>query len=124
MPTRTINPFSRLLLSWTTVFLLSVPFSAAIASDTPDPSTVTIAGDMQQELGCSADWLPDCDVTYLNYDAEDDVWQMNFDLPAGNWLYKAALNNSWAENYGLNAVRDGSNIVPLHIILPVMLLPA
>ena len=110
MPSRKINPFNRWLLSLAAMFLLTDSFSAVIASDTPDPSAVTIAGDMQQELGCSADWLPDCDVTYVNYDAEDDVWQMNFDLPAGNWLYKAALNNSWAENYGLNAVRDGSNI--------------
>lgn len=110
MPSRTINPFSRWLLSWVTVLLFPVFFSVVTASDTPEPSSVTLAGDMQQELACSADWLPDCDVTYLNYDGEDDVWQMNFELPAGNWLYKAALNNSWAENYGLNAVRDGSNI--------------
>ncbi|MCW8965962.1 MAG: hypothetical protein OQK82_04630, partial [Candidatus Pacearchaeota archaeon] len=110
MPSRIINPFIRWFLSWTITLLLSVSFSAVIASDTPDPFSVTLAGDMQQELACSADWLADCDVTYLNYDGEDDVWQMNFDLPAGNWLYKATLDNSWAENYGLNAVRDGNNI--------------
>ena len=56
MPSRKINPFNRWLLSLAAMFLLTDSFSAVIASDTPDPSAVTIAGDMQQELGCSADW--------------------------------------------------------------------
>jgi hypothetical protein len=35
-------------------------------------------------------------------------------LPAGNYEYKAALNNSWDENYGLHAQPNGSN-VPLDL---------
>src|SRR5438132_6368381 len=68
--------------------------------NTPAPSSVTIAGDLQSELGCSGDWQPDCANTHLTYDANDDVWQGTFNVPAGNWHYKAALNNSWDENYG------------------------
>ena len=30
-----------------------------------------------------------------------------FSVPAGSWEYKAALNDSWDENYGLNAQPDG-----------------
>ena len=75
-----------------------------------EPTTVTIAGSLQSELGCSGDWMPDCATTHLGFDAEDGVWQAVFDVPAGSWEYKAALNDSWAENYGLNAVRDGANI--------------
>jgi len=76
----------------------------------PQPSSVTIAGSLQSELGCSDDWQPGCAITHLGFDADDLVWQGAFTVPAGNWEYKAALNDSWDENYGLNATRDGSNI--------------
>jgi glycosidase len=82
----------------------------AAASHTPNPTAVTIAGSLQSELGCSGDWQPDCAATHLAYDSDDDVWQGSFSVPAGNWEYKAPLNDSWAENYGANATRDGANI--------------
>jgi pullulanase len=84
------------------------------APGVPQPDGVTIAGSLQSELGCSADWQPDCASTALGFDAEDRVWQGIFTLPAGNYEYKAALNESWDENYGLNAELNGSNI-PLSI---------
>ncbi len=81
-----------------------------LASHTLNPTSVTIAGGFQSELGCLDDWQPDCATTHLTYDASDDVWQGNFNIPAGNWEYKAPLNDSWVENYGRNATRDGANI--------------
>src|SRR5436305_10009459 len=83
---------------------------AASASSTPDPTSVTIAGSLQSELGCAGDWDPACAATHLTYDANDDVWQGSFDLPAGNYEYKGALNNAWDENYGLHASFNGPNI--------------
>ncbi|HEX7153885.1 MAG TPA: pullulanase-type alpha-1,6-glucosidase [Thermoanaerobaculia bacterium] len=74
------------------------------------PASVTIAGSVQSELGCPADWAPDCAATALALDPEDDVWQRVFDVPAGSYEYKAALDGGWAENYGRNAQRDGANI--------------
>ena len=44
----------------------------------------------------------------------DDVWQGTFTVPAGSWEYKAALNDSWDENYGANAQPGGANI-PLNL---------
>jgi hypothetical protein len=38
------------------------------------------------------------------------VWQNLFIYPAGNYEYKAALNDGWAENYGQNATPGGANI--------------
>ena len=73
-------------------------------------TSVTVAGDLQSELGCPGDWQPDCALTNLTYDASDDVWQAVFDLPAGSWQYKAALNGTWDENYGANAAAGGANI--------------
>ena len=92
--------------------LLLMVFAAApvFAAHTPAPQFVTVAGSLQQELGCTSDWMPDCAETHLAFDAADDVWQGTFDVPAGNWEYKAPLNNSWDENYGANAQSNGGNI--------------
>jgi pullulanase len=93
------------------VFLISViQFSPLYASHTPDPTSVTVAGSLQSELGCPDDWQPGCASTYLTFDPEDDVWHATFNIPAGSWEYKAALNNSWDENYGANATLNGANI--------------
>ncbi len=75
-----------------------------------EPASVTIAGSLQDELGCPGEWQPACATTHLAYDANDAVWQASFALPAGSFEYKAALDDDWAENYGLGAVRDGPNI--------------
>ncbi|AHG89807.1 hypothetical protein J421_2270 [Gemmatirosa kalamazoonensis] len=77
---------------------------------TPNPTSVTVAGSFQSELGCAGDWDPACAVTHLTYDAGDDVWQGTWTLPAGSWEYKAALNGAWDENYGLHAQLGGANI--------------
>ena len=92
----------------------SAPIASVFADVTPDPTSVTIVGSLQSELGCPGDWQPECAGTYLVYDGGDDVWQQTFDIPAGSWEYKAALNDSWDENYGANAVLGGANI-PLNL---------
>jgi len=76
----------------------------------PEPNSVTIPGSLQSELGCSGDWQADCAATHLTYDPSDTVWQATFTIPAGSWEYKATLNDSWDENYGANAERNGANI--------------
>ena len=88
-----------------------------LASHTPPPSSVTIAGSLQSELGCPGDWQPECAATHLGFDAVDVVWQGTFTLPAGNWEYKAPVNDSWSENYGRYAQQDGPNI-PLNLAAP------
>ncbi|MDL1910114.1 alpha-amylase [Chloroflexi bacterium CFX6] len=84
--------------------------SPALADHTPDPANVTIAGSLQSELGCAGDWDPACSATHLAYDASDGVWQGTWNIPAGSYEYKAALNDSWDENYGANAQQNGANI--------------
>src|SRR5690242_12336423 len=96
------------LLALAVAALMLLP--ASTASSTPNPTSVTIAGSLQSEAGCPGDWDPACAATHLTYDAGDDVWQGTFTLPAGDYEYKAALNNTWDENYGRNAVPGGDNI--------------
>ncbi|MEM7671681.1 MAG: hypothetical protein AAF317_21605, partial [Pseudomonadota bacterium] len=76
--------------------------SNAVSTDAPipEPSNVTIAGSFQEELGCPGDWQAECLVTGLTFDSEDGVWQGTFNIPAGDWEYKAPINLSWSENYG------------------------
>ena len=79
---------------------LLAPIAAPVAVAAAPPTSVTIAGSLQSELGCPGDWDPACAATHLTYDAADDVWQATFNLPTGAYEYKAALNDAWAVNYG------------------------
>lgn len=97
------------LLAVISILAMLLPAVPA-AANTPDPSSVTVVGTMQSEAGCGGDWDPACTDTHLTYDANDDAWQGTFALPAGFFEYKAALNDSWDENYGQNAVPGGPNI--------------
>src|SRR4030095_11604460 len=74
------------------------------------PNTVVLAGSFQSELGCTRDWLADCDNTRLTYDPNYGAWLGTFDIPAGHWEYKITVNNSWDVNYGLYGTRSGDNI--------------
>jgi len=88
-----------------------LPATPALADHTSDPTSVTIAGSLQSELGCPDDWQPECAGTHLAYDGSDEVWQGTWTVQAGAWEYKAALNDSWDESYGLPG---GANI-PLNL---------
>ena len=94
-------------------FVLLTPALAtppAAADHTQEPTSAAVVGSLQDELGCPGDWQPECADTELAFDAEDDVWQDAFDVPAGAWEYKVALNDTWDENYGAGAAADGPNI--------------
>jgi glycosidase len=91
-------------------FIPTAGAPVVLASHTPAPSSVTIAGSLQSELGCAGDWDPSCAASHLAYDSADDVWQQTFSLPGGSFEYKAALNDAWDENYGLHAEPGGANI--------------
>ena len=99
------------------VLTIIVPMNIAQAQDSTNPETVTIAGTLQSELGCAGDWMPECDKTFLSYDAEDDVWQGTFLVQPGNdedkkgSRYKAAINGLWNENYGSDATPGGADIL-------------
>ena len=92
------------------VMLLALPVVPVFAQQTDQPASVTIAGTIQSVLGCPGDWQPECENTFLTYDADDNLWQATFDLPAGDYEYKVALNGSWDENYGGMADPGGPNV--------------
>ena len=78
-----------------------VGLAPAQADHTPVPGVVTLVGSLQSELGCPGDWQPECAQTRLQPVAgSPGVFQGTFDVPAGSYEYKVALNGSWEENYG------------------------
>ncbi|MCW2812213.1 MAG: alpha,6-glucosidase, pullulanase-type [Friedmanniella sp.] len=73
--------------------------------------TVAVVGDLQSELGCSADWQPECAKTELQPVAgQPDLFRSSFEVPAGAWSYKVALDDSWTLNYGAGGQAGGSNL--------------
>ena len=74
----------------------------------PGVTSVTVAGSIQSELGCPADWDPTCATTHLAFEPAEPngVWRKTFTpaggIPAGNYAFKIALNDSWNTSYGVN----------------------
>ncbi|MFN8451876.1 MAG: hypothetical protein U0521_25610 [Anaerolineae bacterium] len=91
------------------VVLLALLGTTVLAQDA-QPSMVVIAGTVQSALGCTDDWQPDCAATALTYSDKDQLWSATFELPAGDYEYKAALDGGWDVNYGLHAEAGGANI--------------
>lgn len=77
--------------------------------------SVTLAGSLQSELGCPADWQAGCAATHLARVAGTATWQGTFHVPAGSWEFKIAANDSWDVNYGAEGVAGGAN-VPLSLV--------
>ena len=84
------------------------PFTASTAVAATE--TVTLAGSLQSELGCPGDWDPGCQDTHLDRVGQSSTFETVFDVPAGSYEFKIAVNDSWDENYGAGGVKDGANI--------------
>ena len=74
------------------------------------PTSVTLLGSMQSEIGCPGDWQPDCAASHLTRSATAPIWVRSFALPAGSYDFKVAINNSWDETYGWGGVQGGTQI--------------
>ncbi|MEO9237636.1 MAG: pullulanase-type alpha-1,6-glucosidase, partial [Jatrophihabitantaceae bacterium] len=80
-------------------------------TDTVNTTMVTAAGSFQSELGCPADWSPDCLRSWLQDPDGDGTFTFSTNaIPAGDYQVKAALNLSWDVNYGAGGVLGGANI--------------
>ena len=83
----------------------------AAADHTPVPGSVALVGSLQDELGCPIEWMPECVATELApLDGSPGVFRATFDVPAGGYEYKVALNDGWEENYGAGGAPGGANI--------------
>jgi pullulanase-type alpha-1,6-glucosidase len=74
------------------------------------PDAASVPGDHNSEMGCPADWSPDCTQAQLTLDPKDQIWKGTYTLPAAPYAYKVAVNKSWDENYGAGGVPGGDNL--------------
>ena len=92
--------------------------AVAIAPAAAAERTFALVGSLQSELGCSADWQPECAATELTTTDAAGVYAAEFEVPAGSYEYKVAANDTWDEAYGLNG---GGDNIPLTIAGPATL---
>ncbi|MFJ6313229.1 pullulanase-type alpha-1,6-glucosidase [Pseudarthrobacter oxydans] len=84
----------------------------ASADHTAVPQAVALVGSLQSEIGCPGDWQPDCAASRLQpVEGSASLYRATFDIPAGTYGMKVALNNSWDENYGAGGAAGGGDLV-------------
>ncbi|WP_081953159.1 pullulanase-type alpha-1,6-glucosidase [Demequina mangrovi] len=88
---------------------------AIVAEEEPEVTydSVTVAGSLNSEMGCASDWAEACEAAMLT-EGPAGIWTGTFDVPAGDYEYKIAIDGSWALNFGANGVQDGPNIAITH----------
>lgn len=70
---------------------------------------VNAPGSWQAASGaCEGDWDPACEGSALT-DNGDGTYSGTFELPAGDYEVKVALDGAWTENYGVDGALDGDN---------------
>lgn len=75
----------------------------------PLTGMVNVPGSYQKAAGCANDWLPDCPETQMTQ-GDDGKWTSGpFQIPAGEYEAKVALDGSWTTNYGSDGAQDGPN---------------
>ncbi|GAB3018999.1 hypothetical protein GCM10011376_39330 [Nocardioides flavus (ex Wang et al. 2016)] len=101
---------SSAVLGLATLAALLAPLAPARADHRAEPpATVTLVGNLQDEVGCADDWSPGCEASGLTR-LDDGSWELVAEVPAGTYEYKVALDGSWAENYGAGGTLDGANL--------------
>lgn len=75
----------------------------ALAGMVNIPGSWQVAG-----AACGSDWDPACPTSALT-DNGDGTFSGTFDIPAGEYEYKVALDGTWAVNYGSDGLQDGPN---------------
>jgi maltose-binding protein MalE len=70
---------------------------------------VNVPGSWQAAAGvCEGDWDPACEGSALTA-GDDGLFTGTFNLPAGDYEAKVALDGGWTVNYGVDGVADGEN---------------
>ena len=81
----------------------------------PLTGMVNVPGSDQNQLGCgdgdAGNWKPDCAATALKKSDDGQAYISGpFNLKAGDYEVKVALNGAWTTNYGVDGKAGGDNI--------------
>ena len=79
----------------------------------PLTGMVNVAGSYQNQVRCgdgdAGHWKPECATTAMTK-GDDGKWHSGpFNVKAGDYEAKVALDGSWTTNYGVDAKPDGDN---------------
>jgi pullulanase-type alpha-1,6-glucosidase len=82
-----------------------------VVPDDPDPdgAVVSVPGSHNAAMGCPGDWQPACEAARLTKQP-GGAYTGTFDIPAGTYEFKVALDGSWDVNYGAGGVLGGANV--------------
>ncbi len=75
----------------------------------PLTGMVNVPGSYQAAAGCPGDWQPECAVTAMTLGDDGKYHSGPFNLAAGDYEFKVALDGSWTTNYGSDGAQDGPN---------------
>ncbi|WP_124727262.1 alpha amylase N-terminal ig-like domain-containing protein [Staphylospora marina] len=89
------------------LFVQTVSFSLTEPA-LADGRTITLVGNLQDELGGEEEWNPADPATVMTPKG-DGKYELRASLPAGTYEYKIAVNGSWDENYGIGGEAGGAN---------------
>jgi len=112
LPLGTTVRYRAILREPGTVDVSSTPVTVTTADPKPAVGSVTVAGDLQSELGCPGDWQPECATTHLTFSTTDGQWHGTFTLPQGSYQWKVAINDNWTVSYG---AEGGGDNIPLTV---------
>ncbi|MGC5629387.1 pullulanase-type alpha-1,6-glucosidase [Georgenia sp. Z1344] len=92
---------------------LPAPDTPAVPAPDASDRQVVLAGDLQTELGCAADWDTACAETTLTGTDVEGVYELTAEVPAGTWQFKAALDGVWD-----GAIGDGEDNYSITLAAP------
>jgi maltose-binding protein MalE len=70
---------------------------------------INVPGSYQAQAGCPGDWQPDCEATFMTK-GDDGLYHSGpFNLKAGDYEAKVALDGGWTLNYGVDGKENGDN---------------
>jgi glycosidase len=110
LPLGTSVSYRAVLLEPGSPAVTSAPVTVTTALPKPTVGSVTVAGSLQSEIGCAADWNPACQESHLAFDTGDGKWHGTWTLPEGSYEWKVAINDSWDVNYGSGGAAGGGNL--------------
>nr|WP_307823883.1 alpha-amylase family glycosyl hydrolase [Microbacterium aurum] len=115
------TPARRRLAALTTALLVGSGAVAVVAAPSVAADrTPVLVGSLQSEIGCPGDWDPACAASTLQPVDGTSQYAQTFDVPAGTYEYKVALDGTWDESYGADGAAGGANL-PLTIDGPARL---
>ncbi|MFT3895255.1 MAG: extracellular solute-binding protein [Anaerolineales bacterium] len=75
----------------------------------PLTGMINVPGSYQAQAGCPGDWQPECDVTKMTLGDDGKYHSGPFNIKAGDYEFKVALDGAWTTNYGSDGKQDGPN---------------